>query len=306
MSLQAKADWIAVDWGTTNLRAWALDSQDNIIAHRSSSKGMSSLEKDEFEPTLLELIGDLIRPAGKTAVVICGMAGSRQGWAEAPYKTTPCAPPALKDATTVRSLDERLDVRILPGIKQPDPADVMRGEETQIAGFLSENAGFSGTLCLPGTHSKWVRLQDGIVEHFRTCMTGEMFALLSARSVLQHSLSPKEMDQTAFDEAVEQVAGRPQSIATSLFGIRAGGLVAGLSPQSARGRLSGLLIGAELAAVRDEFDLSAVILLGSDQIATAYQRALARLGHKSEVINAEATTLNGLALAYSSYSKVSS
>jgi len=306
MSLQAKADWIAVDWGTTNLRVWALDSRNEILAHRSSGKGMSSLSRAEFEPTLLTLVDDLVAPGARTPVIICGMAGSRQGWAEAPYKSTPCTPPELSDATVVETADRRLDVRILPGIKQNEPADVMRGEETQIAGFLAGDTGHSGTLCLPGTHTKWVSMKDGVVEHFRTCMSGELFGLLTRQSVLRHSVGSSEMDETAFENAVLEVTEHPHVFAAGLFGIRASGLVSDMPADTARGRLSGLLIGSELAAVKDDFDLASVSLLGSDHIARAYRAALGKLGHTASMLDAEATTLNGLALAHSTYSKVSS
>ncbi|WP_434055585.1 MAG: 2-dehydro-3-deoxygalactonokinase [Roseibium sp.] len=305
MSPQAKADWIAVDWGTTNLRIWALDSRDQILAHRTSGKGMSSLARDEFEPTLLTLVDDVLAPGIRTPVIICGMAGSRQGWAEAPYKSTPCAPPELRDATVVKTADRRLDVRILPGIKQSDPDDVMRGEETQIAGFLAANPGHSGTLCLPGTHTKWVSLKDGVVERFRTCMSGELFGLLTRQSVLRHSVGSSEMDETAFEDAIQEITQHPHIFAASLFGIRASGLVSDMPADTARGRLSGFLIGAEIAAVRDDFDLVSVSLLGSDHIAKAYHTALGKLGHTALMLDAASTTLNGLALAHSNYSKVS-
>jgi 2-dehydro-3-deoxygalactonokinase len=306
MSLREKATWIAADWGTTNLRIWALDSIGQTIAHRSSDKGMGALVKQEFEPALINLTDDLLTPDVKTPVIVCGMAGSRQGWAEAPYKTAPCAPPTLTDATQVVAQDPRLAVSILPGIKQIDPADVMRGEETQIAGFLSDNPGYSGTLCLPGTHTKWVALDNGRIERFRTCMTGETFALLSKQSVLRHGLSTGDLDAKAFREAVTTIFGSPQRLSADLFGIRAAGLVAGLSLEAARGRLSGLLIGSELAAVKDEFDLENVALLGSDKIAKAYHSALDCLGYSADLLDAESITLRGLELAYSSYSKVPS
>ncbi|MES0812084.1 2-dehydro-3-deoxygalactonokinase [Roseibium sp. SCPC15] len=306
MTSQSNIDWIAADWGTTNLRIWALDSAGNTIEHRNSDKGMGKLARSGFEPALIELTDDLLEAGRKTPVIVCGMAGSRQGWAEAPYKSVPCPPPSLTDATIVTSNDPRLDVRILPGIKQLSPADVMRGEETQIAGFLADNEGFSGTLCLPGTHTKWVALDNGIVTRFKTFMTGETFALLSSQSVLRHGLSEKELDGAAFASAVAEIFENPQSLAAGLFGIRAAGLVADLSPEAARGRLSGLLIGSELAAARDDFDLSEVKLLGSDSIAGAYGSALMTLGHKVVTLDAETITLKGLKLAYSTFTKVSS
>ncbi|MBO6929476.1 MAG: 2-dehydro-3-deoxygalactonokinase [Roseibium sp.] len=306
MTAEDKATWIAADWGTTNLRIWALDGTGQVLAHRCSGKGMGTLERNELEPALVELAADLLVEGKRTPVIVCGMAGSRQGWAEAPYLTVPCTPPSLSDATVVAAEDQRLDVRILPGVKQLNPADVMRGEETQIAGFLSENEGYTGTLCLPGTHTKWVTLAAGKIERFRTCMTGETFALMSQNSVLRHGLSEKDLDTAAFEEAVTQIYSAPERLMAELFGIRASGLVAGLSPEAARGRLSGLLIGSELAAVKGDFDLSNVALLGSDAIARAYKGALVRAGHQASLLDADTITLRGLQLAYSSYLKVPS
>ena len=306
MTAGTEIAWIAADWGTTNLRIWALDDVGGIRAHRQSDRGMGKLNRDGFEPALLDLISDLLPGEDKLPVIICGMAGSRQGWAEAPYKTTPCAPPSIEDATIVASDDTRLDVRILPGIKQMAPPDVMRGEETQIAGFLADHAGYTGTVCLPGTHTKWVALKDGKVDRFQTFMTGESFALYSDHSVLRHGLASGALDTASFEDAVRTTVESPSRFASSLFGVRAGGLIAGLTSEAASGRLSGLLIGAELAAVKEAFDLDAVRLLGSDRIATSYKTALGCLGHEARMLDAGTITLRGLALAYSSFSKGSS
>jgi len=304
MTTPPKASWIAADWGTTNLRIWALDDHGRTLAHRSSDKGMGTLGRQDFEPALLELTGDLLAADAPTPVIVCGMAGSRQGWAEAPYVNVPCPPPSLSNATRVDAADPRLDVRILPGIKQMMPPDVMRGEETQIAGFLAETPGYSGTLCLPGTHTKWVTLKNGNIEGFRTCMTGETFALFAKHSVLRHGLSPDDLDEAAFGDAVRKIHASPEALVADLFGIRAAGLVAGLSPAEARGRLSGLLIGSELAAVNGDFNLDGVAILGSEGIARAYRSALRCLGYEARLLDAGSLTLKGLALAYSSRSKV--
>ncbi|WP_299816150.1 2-dehydro-3-deoxygalactonokinase [uncultured Roseibium sp.] len=300
------ADWIAVDWGTTNLRIWAIDGSGKTIAHRSSAKGMGKLAPHEFEPALLDLTEDLLGKDRRTAVIVCGMAGSRQGWAEAPYKTTPCPPPSIGDATLVATRDTRIEVHILPGIKQLEPADVMRGEETQIAGFLASDTDFKGLLCLPGTHTKWVFLDGGRITSFRTFMTGELFALLSGQSVLRHGLSQQEMDLDAFTKAVGDIVKKPAQFAAELFGIRAAGLIAGLGPEQALGRLSGLLIGAELAAVHEDIADLPIKILGSDRLARTYRTALESLGHDAELLDADTITLQGLTLAHSSCSKVSS
>lgn len=306
MTTQTDISWIAADWGTTNLRVWALSDTGEILIHRGSDRGMGKLAPAEFEPALLDLIEDILPTRGEVPIMVCGMAGSRQGWAEAPYKSVPCPPPSIADATRVKTADPRLDVHILPGLKQLKPADVMRGEETQIAGFLADQPGFSGTLCLPGTHTKWVKLKSGVVERFRTCMTGETFALYRHRSVLRHGLSESEFDTGAFKNAVLCVLQDPKVFASELFGIRAASLVAGQTPAEATGRLSGLLIGAELASIRDEFDLADVAILGSSKIAGTYHAALECLGQDARLLDAESITLRGLTLAFSCYARETS
>jgi 2-dehydro-3-deoxygalactonokinase len=185
------ADWIAVDWGTTHLRAWAMAEDGTVRAEARSDDGMGHLARDAFEPALLSLIEPWLG-AGPMDVLACGMVGSRQGWVEAPYVAVPAKPTNLTPVP-VTTRDPRLRVSILPGLKQDAPPDVMRGEETQIAGFLAAALGFDGVLCLPGTHAKWVQISAGEVVSFRTFMTGELFDLLSAVSVLRHSVAAERV-----------------------------------------------------------------------------------------------------------------
>ncbi|MEL7126146.1 MAG: 2-dehydro-3-deoxygalactonokinase [Pseudomonadota bacterium] len=285
----ADVAWIAVDWGTSHLRAWLMARDGSVIDRRSSSDGMGGLSRSGFEPALRALIGDAL-PA---PVLACGMVGSRQGWAEAPYATVPCAPPTIHEAVAVPGFD----ARILPGVKQEAPADVMRGEETQIAGFLALNPGFDGVICLPGTHTKWAHISAGEIVSFRTAMTGEMFALLCDQSVLRHSMG-QGWDADAFTAGVDQTLSRPESLATSLFSLRAEGLLAGLSGDAARARLSGLLIGAELAAMRPYWLGQAVALVGAEALSGAYATALGAQGVPTEMAGAEEMTLAGLTAAY--------
>jgi 2-dehydro-3-deoxygalactonokinase len=118
--------------------------------------------------------------------------------------------------------------------------DVMRGEETQIAGFLAANPGYDGMLCLPGTHSKWARVHAGRIERFRTFMTGELFALITSQSVLRHTTDSNGWDEAAFETAVGEIAANPEALTGKLFGLRAGPLLTGMPPEAARARLSGL------------------------------------------------------------------
>jgi 2-dehydro-3-deoxygalactonokinase len=198
---------------------------------------------------------------------------------------------------TVPVRDRRLTVRIAPGLKQARPADVMRGEETQIAGALALHPGFDGAMCLPGTHSKWAQISAGEVVSFQTHMTGEVFALLSQQSVLRHGMAGSGWDEAAFDQGVADGMARPERLMASLFRLRAEGLIAGLSPDAARARLSGLLIGAELAAARAYWLGARVALVGSAGLTTLYARALAAQGVEALALTAQDCTIAGLAQA---------
>jgi 2-dehydro-3-deoxygalactonokinase len=196
---------------------------------------------------------------------------------------------------TAPTRDARIRVRLVPGLKQALPADVMRGEETQIAGALALLPGFDGVVCLPGTHSKWAHLSAGEVVSFQTFMTGEMFALLSQASVLRHGMQGEGWDDAAFDAGVSDALSRPERIGAKLFGIRAEGLIAGLPAAAARARLSGLLIGMELAAARPYWLGQAVAIVGSEGISASYARALKGLGVEARLVKGGEAVLAGLA-----------
>ncbi len=299
--------WIAADWGTSQLRLWVMDARNQVIARLTSDRGMSRLCPQDYEPTLLDLLGDHL-PTGESSplpVICCGMAGSRQGWAEAPYASAPCPPPGIAEATQPAITDPRLVVYLLPGIKTTDPADVMRGEETQIAGFLSQGSNQQETqvICLPGTHSKWVRLDQGQVTSFSTFMTGEMFALLRGQSVLRHCVSEEGWDDAAFTQAISESLAAPASISARLFRLRADALLTGQPPETGRARLSGLLIGAELAATQNDWSHQPITILGTDMLARCYETALSALGCVPQRVDAETLTLAGLSAAYDQLQK---
>ena len=295
-----RADWIAVDWGTTHLRAYAMGPE-GVRAEATSDEGMGRLPREGFEPALLRLIAPWLGP-GKTPVLACGMVGSRQGWHEAPYRAVPCAPLEPGSLVPVPVQDDRITVQIAPGLKQTQPADVMRGEETQIAGALALHPAFDGAVCLPGTHSKWCQISAGEVVSFQTFLTGEMFALLSEQSVLRHGLSDG-WDEAAFDAGVAEGMARPERMLAQLFRLRAEGLIAGLPGDAARARLSGLLIGAELAAAKGWWLGLPILLIGSARLSALYARALAAQGASARSLSATDCTIAGLARAAGALSK---
>jgi 2-dehydro-3-deoxygalactonokinase len=280
---QISPAWIAVDWGTSNLRAWAMGDQGSILAEAASDDGMGKLTREGYEPALLRLINPWLN-GDRVPVIACGMVGSRQGWCEAPYRTVPCTPLDMAGQVSPPTTDPRLNVRIAPGLKQTTPADVMRGEETQIAGALRLMPGYDGVLCLPGTHSKWVHISAGEVVSFQTFMTGEMFALLSEASVLRHGMQGSGWDDAAFDGAVSDALSRPERIGARLFALRA----------AARSRLSGLLIGTELAAAKPYWLGQPVTLIGAEKLSAAYARALSAQGIEAQRLSATDCTIAGL------------
>ncbi|MCC1480987.1 2-dehydro-3-deoxygalactonokinase [Roseibaca sp. Y0-43] len=286
-------DWIALDWGGTHLRAWAMVG-DKPVAHLANDCGTGGLSRDGFGPALVALVGDWLKDDRCIPAYACGMLGSRQGWVEAPYRAVPCAPLGGGLVTAPQS-DPRLSVHVVPGLKQARPADVMRGEETQIAGFLALNPGWDGVICLPGTHSKWVHVSAGEVVSFQTFLTGESFALLSEHSVLRHGMSG--WDEAGFDAGLAQGLDRPDRLLARLFTLRAEGLLEGLDPATARARLSGLLIGAELAAAKPYWLGQRVAVLGAGDLAALYARALDGLSVPVSAHTADAATLAGLAAA---------
>jgi 2-dehydro-3-deoxygalactonokinase len=261
---------------------------------------MSSLTSDRYKATLEALLAPWDAP--DAPVIACGMVGSRQGWVEAPYRRTPCKPLAGK--LTRVSDSERRAVFIIPGLSQNTPPDVMRGEETQIAGFLALNPGWDGVLCLPGTHTKWVHLSAGEVVSFQTFMTGELFGLLTTASVLRHSVETTGWDDNTFAEAVSDAMTRPERLAARLFSLRAADLLQGLDHGEANATLSGLLIGAELAAARPYWLGQNLAILGTMKQARAYQSALEAQGLNVLTVDSQAATRAGLTAAYRSVKEI--
>jgi 2-dehydro-3-deoxygalactonokinase len=290
------ADWIAADWGTSRLRVWAMTADGRTLAEAGSDAGMGRLGREDYAPALTTLVAGWLRPEGATPVVVCGMAGAREGWAPAGYADVGGPLDALAEDPATPEAGPRLDVRILRGLKQDAPADVMRGEETQIAGACALRPGLEGLIALPGTHGKWAAVEGGRVRAFRTFLTGELFELLATRSVLRHGMGDA-IDEAAFDAAAGEALAAPDQLPALLFGVRARGLLAGQTPPEARGRLSGLLIGAEVAAAR-ALGAGDVTIVAAPGLAERYARALALDGRGADVIDGAEAARAGLWRAY--------
>ncbi len=298
--MNATRPLIAIDWGTSSLRGARLGESGQVLESREFPRGILTVPTGQFEAVFQELFGDWMQQP-HALCLISGMAGSRQGWQEAPYCPCPAGFAELgKHLLWLQSGRSAL----VPGLSclgadALHTPDVMRGEEVQIFGALQLAGRDSATLVLPGTHSKWVQVQGGRVTQFQTFMTGEVFALMS-----QHSILGKTLDlQGAFDEAAflqgidqSQQAG---SVLHHLFAVRTLGLFERLSPTQLASYLSGLLIGEELRAQAVSNDAAPLILIGSVALTLRYTLALQHLKIPCQSHGAEATWAGLFALASS-------
>lgn len=298
-------DWVAVDWGTSNLRAWGIGQGGEVLFHRHSDRGMGRLSQDEFAPALLEVLGDAAQArSGALDVVICGMAGARQGWLEAPYLEAPTdLQGLLLGAVHPAVPGGAVRVSILPGVCQRAGDDnVMRGEETQLLGLAALLPGFDGIVCMPGTHSKWAQLTGTRIDYFSTAMTGEMYEVLRLHSVLRHSLTGNlESPERAlgFLAGASDGLDHPEQLLGMLFRVRASSLLSGKQPSWCAGYLSGLLIGTEIGSNRHQITDKPVPLIGSPALCELYQQVLGMIGAKSSLQDATEIVLAGLKAARS-------
>jgi 2-dehydro-3-deoxygalactonokinase len=294
---------IAVDWGSSNLRAVQMDAKGQILARRDFTHGVLQVPPGEFERVFEQCLGDWVSEP-QTLCLVSGMAASRQGWHEVPYCSCPAGLTDLIPA--LRWLRPRLaliaglhTVHADTGITvSAGQDDVMRGEEIQIFGALALTQLTRAVLILPGTHSKWANVQDARVQGFRTFMTGELYALLSQHSILARTLMPSaDLDEPVFEAAV-QLAQQGPGVLAHMFGTRTSALFDRLPPAQQASHLSGVLIGEELRAMAHEgHEDCELLVVGSQELTRRYRLALKQLSRPCRVIHDEATWAGHLALA---------
>lgn len=292
--------FVAVDWGTSSFRLWLVDRTGHVLAERRSDEGMMAAAKTGFLGVLQSHLA-AVRAPEHVPVLVCGMAGARTGWVEAGYVDTPAPLSAvLKQAARVPG--EARDIRILPGIAQRDTKapDVMRGEETQLLGALGLEAAGEALACMPGTHSKWVRVKDGTVAQFSTFMTGELFSVVSRETILSLAVAGADEaeDVASFKAAVKAAFEAPAFAANLLFGARSRQLLFGGTPAAARETLSGTFIGVELAAgLSGTVPKVGVTLIASGRLAMLYRLAFDALKVDVNPIDADEAVRRGLSMA---------
>jgi 2-dehydro-3-deoxygalactonokinase len=279
---------IAIDWGTSSFRAYRLDGTGRVLEMRSSPQGILSVENGKFSVVLEAQAGDWIA-AGDEPVVMSGMIGSRQGWLEVPYAACPAGFEEIAAGMREVAWDGGT-AWIAPGLTCRDVAgipDVMRGEEAQILGVLDRLGPGAHTVCLPGTHSKWVEVKDGRIARFSTHMTGEAFAIFKAHSILGRMMKDGATDAAAFEDGVRRSADAG-GLLHHLFGVRARGLFGELTEDASASYLSGMLIGHEIRSAHGK--RGQVHLLCSAQLAEIYGLAFTVLGIEANALDPDSVT----------------
>ena len=290
--------FLACDWGTTNLRAWVVGEGGSVQGHKAFPQlGVSRLEagraaacfKDEIRPAM---------QAEDLPALLCGMIGSTLGWVTAPYLDCPADMNDLRRGLV--SVEDRPVTRIVPGLRGPGvtaASDVMRGEETQILGWVTlepERARGRRLVCHPGTHAKWALVEDGRIVRFVTAMTGELFDVLRKHSVLKTTDAPEGLEP--FLEGV-RAAGDGDGLASRLFSVRARVVADGKSADTTSEYLSGLLIGADVASAPRLLGVEPeepVQLIGDIGLCRWYEKALAARGITAHLCDGDLAVLAGL------------
>ena len=285
--------FIAVDWGTTNRRAYRIDEKNECVASFEDDQGVLSIAPGGF-PAAAQSIRERL---GDGPLLMAGMVGSTRGWIEAPYVSCPVGLHALAERI---AWVEPGRAAIVPGlsIRAESHADVMRGEEIQLFGALA--AGLipsTAFVCHPGTHNKWVTVEEGRIGTFRTVMTGEMFNQLRERGTLSELLGDEVTPGDAFREGVTRGLGGA-TLSAELFSVRARVLLGDLARSAAASFTSGLLIGADLKVGISMASGSEMIILGRPELTRLYAEAAAVAGHAAREVDGEAAFLAGaIALA---------
>lgn len=298
------ADLIALDWGTSSLRAYAIAADGSVIGTRNEALGIMQVQNCDFYAALRQCCGDWLDASPRARLIASGMIGSKQGWKEAPYCPCPANAAAITKAMVSIDIPGARTLHIVPGVScigavsgvaavpgvpgwsdlhgVPGVPDVMRGEETQIFGALPATG--NHVAVLPGTHSKWVWVDHGSITGFSSWMTGEVYAALTQHTILGRLMQlDAPHDDAAFARGVRYGFDDPASLLQRLFSARTLGLFTQLEGAALPSYLSGVLIGTEIggALARLSHTPPEITLLGSALLVQRYAAALALCGYNA-------------------------
>lgn len=289
-------NWIAIDWGTTNFRAFLMRGE-QCLSTLSRPCGLLAVEKNRFADTLKTLLQPWLTDQGALPVVMAGMVGSQQGWHEVAYLTQPCGLKSLAAGAMAFTTDWGSPAWIIPGVRGQGLAqqpEVMRGEEVQLLGLARLHPAAQCLAILPGTHSKHVQLNHGEIGRFSTFMTGELFSLLSRHSILSNALPEQWEDARAFMLGANTArTGAPFS--HLIFSARTRRLSGEIAAENIHSYLSGLLIGYELHALPTH---QSIWVVATPSLVARYQMAAEPLGLSLRAANGDSCFINGLSQLY--------
>jgi 2-dehydro-3-deoxygalactonokinase len=283
------AGYIAVDWGTTNRRAYLIGPDGTCRGEMEDDRGILRVEAGTFPEAVAQIRAQL----GDLPLILAGMVGSNRGWVEAPYVPCPAGAAEVADRVIWAEPDR---AAIVPGLCHvgDDDADVMRGEEVQVFGAVADGLVPDTCLvCHPGTHNKWVSLVDGRVASFRTVMTGEMFNLLKGHSILADLLALPATTGEAFHDGVRRGLSH-DGLTAELFSVRARVLLGQAEREDAASFTSGLLIGADIRVGLRSAPDAEVVVMGRPELTRLYAAALEEAGQQAREVDGEGAFLAGI------------
>ncbi|GAB2665019.1 2-dehydro-3-deoxygalactonokinase [Vibrio panuliri] len=286
-----KVDWLVIDWGTTNFRAFALTEDGSLVAKIERNLGLLQVENGQFAATLQMILQQWLNDYKHLPIYMAGMVGSAQGWINVPYVDAPVSLSQLAHGTYHLMLPWGAPAYIVPGVRyqiEPNRYDVMRGEEVQLFGLQTKLSRQEFCAALPGTHSKHATMRNGYLERFQTFMTGELFSVLSKHSILGKALPQQIPSPEAFVKGLEESGG--SDFTSTLFSARTHRLFSHVEPVHIYDYLSGLLIGQELKQSHEQH----LYLVGGEALCRRYVEACEYLSASSEQIDGDEVFLIGM------------
>lgn len=293
MLLNNDIDFLIVDWGTTNFRAFAIDEENNVQAQIELSMGLKQVSDGEFAKCLEQALEPWISGYQELPIYMAGMVGSSNGWVDVPYVSTPASVSKLANKTYRFTLPWGATAYIVPGISHKtddDEFDVMRGEEVQIFGLINKVNTGSFSAVLPGTHSKHVIVQNDELVLFDSYMTGELFSVIRDHTIIGRDIPQQRQSHSAFVKGV--LSGQNGGATSQIFKARTGKIFTQIEENEVEDFLSGILIGSELK----ELDSESTYLVGNEKLCSRYQLACDTTHKASQFYSGDECFIDGMLL----------
>jgi len=284
-------DWLIIDWGSTNFRAFAMDNSGKLIDKIDRKLGLLQITDNKFSESLKDVLDDWLGDFKSFPIVMAGMVGSDQGWVSVPYIIAPVNVGNLAEHVSSFILPWGAKATIVPGVSYTNTLgskDVMRGEEVQLFGLAKIINQTNAMALFPGTHSKHIKFSNNQLIQFSTYMTGELFSILSTQSILGRDIPKQSQSESAFYRGVAE--SQTNNLTHQLFMARTHRLFGEIEESEIIDYLSGLLIGYEIRAIQTKH----VYLVGDKKLCVRYQRACHALSIQTTFINGDDAFLAGM------------